>query len=217
MKTESQVPTIVRLQLGAMRTNCYLLADSGEVAVIDPGFEPDRILAAVDRLPAPAQVKLVLNTHGHIDHIGANAEIIRATGARLLIGRQDAAMLSDAQGNLSVFLGQGIVSPPPDRLLDEGDTIDVGRTVLTVWATPGHTEGGICLIGDGFAFTGDTLFFDSMGRTDFPGGSDRKMQASLERLVRSLPDESMIYPGHKDPGRMGDIKRVNMFLDFARW
>jgi hydroxyacylglutathione hydrolase len=205
-----------------MGTNCYLLADHGEIAVIDPGFEPNRVLSEARRLAArpgqePRILKYIINTHGHIDHIGANAEIKRATGAQILIGYQDAGQLTNSQSNLSVFLGQEVLSPPADRLLREGDSVKVGETVMKVYETPGHTEGGICLIGDGFAFTGDTLFFDSMGRTDFPGGSERKIKASLQRLVDLLPDDTMIYPGHNEPGLMRDAKRVNMFLDFDRW
>jgi glyoxylase-like metal-dependent hydrolase (beta-lactamase superfamily II) len=200
-----------------MGTNCYLLIDSGEIAVIDPGFEPERLLAKVDAYGGRKAVKYIINTHGHVDHMGANAAVQRATGAQILIGRNDAGQLTDSQQNLSVFLGEQAVSPPADRLLKEGDTVEVGATRLKVVETPGHTEGGICLIGDGFAFTGDTLFFQSMGRTDFPGGSERKIMASLKRLTELLPDDTMVYPGHEDVGRMRDCKRVNPFLDFDNW
>ena len=201
-----------------MGTNCYLLLDDGEIAVIDPGFEPERILREIKRLQdsSSSVVRrpscIIINTHGHIDHIGANAAIKAATGALILIGRGDAGHLTDSNGNLSAFMGEVVISPPADRLLKEGDLVTVGETTLKVYETPGHTEGGICLVGDGFAFTGDTLFFESMGRTDFPGGSERKIKASLKRLVELLPDDTMIYPGHDEPGLMGDAKRVNPFL-----
>lgn len=202
---------VLRLQLGEMGTNCYLLADGSEVAIIDPGFEPDRILESLYRLSAGGK-RLIINTHGHIDHIGANAAVKDITGAPILIGRRDAVQLTDARSNLSFFLGQEVVSPEADRLLDEGDIITVGTTELRVIETPGHTEGSICLVGDGFAFTGDTLFFDSVGRTDFPGGSEEKLFASLRRLLAELPDETVIYPGHNEPGRLGDAKLINPFL-----
>jgi len=200
-----------------MGTNCYLLIDSGEIAVIDPGFEPERVLAELDRHGGRDKVKYIINTHGHVDHMGANAEVKQATGARILIGRKDAGQLTDSRQNLSCFLGESAISPPADQLLSEGDLVEVGATRLKVIETPGHTEGGICLIGDGFAFTGDTLFFQSMGRTDFPGGSEKKIMASLKRLVELLPDDTIIYPGHEEPGRMQDCKRLNPFLDFERW
>jgi hydroxyacylglutathione hydrolase len=210
---------IVRLQLGPTETNCYLLEDAGEVAVIDPGFEPDRILKELKNLslrsPTPDSrppVKYIINTHGHMDHMGANAEIKAATGAPILVGRRDAEQLTDAGKNLSMLFGAEVVSPEPDRLLSEGDIVELGNLKLKVVETPGHTEGGICLIGDGIAFTGDTLFLDSMGRTDFPGGSESRIFASLKRLVELLSDETMIYPGHNEPGRMSDAKRINPFL-----
>ena len=161
-------------------------------------------------------MKYIINTHGHIDHIGANARLKQLTGAQILIGRQDAEHLLDAGKNLSQFLEQPVTSPPADRLLSEGDRIMVGMTVLKVMDAAGHTVGGICLIGDGFAFTGDTLFYASIGRTDFPGGSEKMIMASLKRLVQTLPDDAMVYPGHEDPGLMREIKRVNPFLSCYR-
>lgn len=213
---------IIRVQVGNMDTNCYLLVDHGEVAVIDPGFEPETVLAAIDDLKAnnpkdapPIKVKYIINTHGHINHIGGNAEIKKATGAQLLIGAHDAEQLTDSTKNLSAFVAGPVVSPKPDRLLKEGDRVVVGMVVLKVIEAPGHTPGGICLIGDGFAFTGDTLFFASIGRTDFPGGSEKEIMASIKRIVSLLGDDTMIYPGHHEPGRLGDAKNVNPFLSWG--
>jgi len=209
--------------VGNMGTNCYLLADSSEIAIIDPGFEPDRVLQEIEAIrvespnpTSPWTVKYIINTHGHVDHIGANARLKQQTGARILIGRRDAEHLTDASKNLSQFMAEPVVSPPADQLLSEGDRVVVGSTAMKVVDAPGHTIGGICLIGDGFAFTGDTLFYASIGRTDFPGGSDKMIIASLKRLVKLLPDATMVYPGHDDPGLMRDIKRVNPFLTYYR-
>lgn len=214
---------IVRVMVGNMGTNCYLLADASEIAIIDPGFEPERVLQEIEAIrtasPNPTSpwfVKYIINTHGHIDHIGANARLKQLTGAQILIGRRDAELLTDAGKNLSQLMDQPTVSPAADRLLDEGDVVAVGSTGLKVLNAPGHTVGGICLIGDGFAFTGDTLFYASIGRTDFPGGSEKMIMASLKRLVQMLPDDTMVYPGHEDPGLMRDIKRVNPFLSYYR-
>jgi glyoxylase-like metal-dependent hydrolase (beta-lactamase superfamily II) len=204
---------IVRLALGTMGTNCYLLADSGEVAVIDPGFEPGVILAELKKLGG--RVKYIINTHGHIDHMGANAAIKQATSAEIVIGRKDAEHLTNAQSNLSAFMGGSITSPPANLLVQEGDAIKVGKVVMKVMDAPGHTEGGICLIGDGFVFTGDTMFFASIGRTDFPGGSEKQIIASLRRLVEVLPDNTMVYPGHEEPGLMRAVKRANPFLFYG--
>jgi glyoxylase-like metal-dependent hydrolase (beta-lactamase superfamily II) len=214
---------IVRVMVGNMGTNCYLLADTFEIAIIDPGFEPERVLQEIEAvrtaIPDPTSpwvVKYIINTHGHIDHIGANARLKQLTGAQILIGRRDAEHLTDAEKNLSQLMDQPVVSPAADRLLDEGDEVVVGGTAMKVMNAPGHTIGGICLIGDGFAFTGDTLFYASIGRTDFPGGSEKMIMASLKRLVQRLPDDTMVYPGHEDPGLMRDIKRVNPFLSYYR-
>jgi glyoxylase-like metal-dependent hydrolase (beta-lactamase superfamily II) len=216
-------PKIVRVMVGNMGTNCYLLADTPEIAIVDPGFEPDRVLQEIDAIrtanpnpTSPWVVKYIINTHGHIDHIGANARLKQLTGAQILIGRRDAELLTDAGKNLSQLMDQPTVSPAADRLLDEGDVVAVGGTGLKVINAPGHTVGGICLIGPGFAFTGDTLFYASIGRTDFPGGSEKMIMASLKRLVQMLPDDTMVYPGHEDPGLMRDIKRVNPFLSYYR-
>jgi glyoxylase-like metal-dependent hydrolase (beta-lactamase superfamily II) len=221
MSQASGAPEIVRLQLGPTGTNCYLLKSDAEIAIIDPGFEAERVLAGLKRLGgygpgADARVVYIINTHGHIDHIGANAGLKRALGAPIVIGHADARLLTEAGLNLSLLFGIEVVSPAADRVLREGDVLEIGGLRLTVVETPGHTEGGICLLGDGLAFTGDTLFFDSMGRTDFPGGSEPRIFASLKRLVELIPDDAVIYPGHNEPGRMKDCKRVNPFLDFER-
>jgi len=214
---------VVRVMVGNMGTNCYLLADTSEIAIIDPGFEPERVLQEIEAIKtaspnsvSPWVVKYIINTHGHIDHIGANARLKQLTGAQILIGRRDAELLTDSGGNLSRLMDQPVVSPPADRLLDEGDKVVVGSTSMKVMNAPGHTIGGICLIGDGFAFTGDTLFYASIGRTDFPGGSEKMIIASLKRLVQVLSDDTMVYPGHEDPGLMRDIKKVNPFLSYYR-
>jgi len=211
------------VMVGNMGTNCYLLADNYEIAIIDPGFEPERVLEEIDAIrnatpnsTIPWSVKYIINTHGHVDHIGANARLKQLTGAQILIGKRDSELLTDSTKNLSQFLEEPVVSPAADRLLSEGDKVTVGGTVMKVLDAPGHTVGGICLIGDGFAFTGDTLFYASIGRTDFPGGSEKMIFASLKRLIQLLPDEAMVYPGHEDPGLMREIKRVNPFLSYYR-
>jgi glyoxylase-like metal-dependent hydrolase (beta-lactamase superfamily II) len=214
---------IVRVMVGNVGTNCYLLADSGEAAIIDPGSEPEHVMSELRALenedpkhPKKLDVKYIINTHGHVDHMGANAQIKRLTGAPILIGKKDAAQLTDAQQNLSTYFDGPVVSPKADLLLGEGDKIRVGMTVLKVLDAPGHTEGGICLMGDGFVFTGDTLFYASIGRVDFPGGSEKQIFASIKRLIGMLSDDTMIYPGHNDPGLLRDIKRVNPFLSYYR-
>jgi glyoxylase-like metal-dependent hydrolase (beta-lactamase superfamily II) len=157
-------------------------------------------------------VKYVIDTHGHIDHIAANSEVIEATGAQLLIHELDARLLAHPDGNLSSLMGMRFTSPAASRLLKEGDKVVVGEDEMTVLHTPGHTPGGICLLASDYAFTGDTLFVDSIGRVDFPGGSEEQMQASLNRLQAILRKETELYPGHGEPGRFGRALLVNPFL-----
>jgi hydroxyacylglutathione hydrolase len=201
---------IERLVVGPLATNCYILKSGDELAVIDPGGDAERILDKVDELGGT--VKYVVDTHGHIDHMAANSEVVEATGAQLLIHELDARLLAHPDRNLASMMGLEISSPVPDRLLKEDDKIEIGEDELTVLHTPGHTPGGICLLGSDYAFTGDTLFLDSIGRVDFPGGSEEQMQASLNRLQVVFRKETMLYPGHGEPGRFGRALLVNPFL-----
>jgi len=202
--------TIERLVVGPLATNCYILKSGDELAVVDPGGDAETILSKTEKLGGI--VKYVIDTHGHIDHIAANREVIEATGAELLIHELDAGLLAHPDRNLSSLMGMRLTSPAPSRLLKEGDKVVVGEDEMTVLHTPGHTPGGICLLAPDYAFTGDTLFLDSIGRVDFPGGSEEQMQASLNRLQAVLRKETMLYPGHGEPGRFGQALLVNPFL-----
>jgi len=202
--------TIRRLVVGPLGTNCYILKSGEELAVIDPGGDAEAILSEAKVLGGT--VNYVIDTHGHIDHIAANREVIEATGAELLIGELDAKLLAHPDRNLSSMMGMSLTSPAPNRLLKEGDKVAIGEEELAVLHTPGHTPGGICLLGPGYAFTGDTLFVDSIGRVDFPGGSEEQMMASLTRLQSLLRKETELYPGHGEPGRFGRALLVNPFL-----
>ena len=202
--------TIERLVVGPLATNCYILKSGVELAVIDPGGDAEMILAKAKELGGT--VKYVIDTHGHIDHIAANREVIEATGAQLLIHELDARLLAHPDGNLSSLMGMRLTSPAPSRLLKEGDKVVVGEDEMTVLRTPGHTPGGICMLASGYAFTGDTLFVDSIGRTDFPGGSDEQMQESLNKLQTVLRKDTMLYPGHGEPGTFARALLVNPFL-----
>jgi glyoxylase-like metal-dependent hydrolase (beta-lactamase superfamily II) len=130
----------------------------------------------------------------------------------LLVHELDAAMLLNPDRNLAALAGMSADSPAATRRLKEGDRVRVGEAEFAVVHTPGHTPGGICLIGDGLAFTGDTLFVDSVGRVDFPGGSEELMMESLRRLQVLLRRDMMLYPGHGEPGTFGRALLVNPFL-----
>ncbi|OGF26311.1 hypothetical protein A2303_03885 [Candidatus Falkowbacteria bacterium RIFOXYB2_FULL_47_14] len=171
---------IKRFVVGEIATNCYLVSSAGEAAVIDPGDNGELILEEIKK----ARVKLVyvINTHGHFDHVLADEYLKKATGAKILI--------HEAEKILIDF--------PADRYLSDGDVIVIGGVELKVLHTPGHTPGGICLLGDGFIFTGDTLFLNGIGRTDFEWSSETDMEASLKRLGDIIKPGMAIYPGHGD-------------------
>ncbi len=212
--------------VGPLGTNCYILESGSELAVIDPGGDADIILDKIEEMSGEGEcrsqkpeartqkcrVKFVINTHGHVDHVAADKAVLDATGAKLLIGELDAVMLKRPEASLAMLMGLELEPLTADRVLAEGDEVTVGDVVMRVMHTAGHTPGGICLLGPGFAFTGDTLFVDSIGRVDFPGGSESRMQESLGRLQAVLGRDTMLYPGHNEPGTFGRALLVNPFL-----
>lgn len=193
--------------------NCYVVSDeTGEGVVIDPGGMAKQILAYIRE--AKLSIAAVLNTHGHCDHIGANDEIRDETGAPLYIHREDAAMISDMKLNLSAFMGFRVISRPAEHLLSEGDKISFGQSELEVIHTPGHTKGGVCFVGEGVAFTGDTLFAGSIGRSDFPGGSERDLIGNIKKKLLALPDETKVYSGHGPSSEIGWERKCNPYLQW---
>jgi len=198
--------------VGPIGVNCYVVsdADSGQGIIIDPGGNAEEILAYVRA--EKIAVQAIINTHGHGDHIGANDAVRKATGAPLLMHAADQYMLTDARANLSAFMGYQALSAPPDRLLTEGDEIAFAGGSFRVVHTPGHSPGGICLIGEGVVFSGDTLFAESIGRCDFPGGSELELVRSVREKLLPLPDETRVYPGHGPETTIGWERRYNPYL-----
>lgn len=199
--------------VGLFDTNCYLIADqaSRDALIIDPGDDHLVVLEAVhaDRL----SVQAILNTHAHADHIAANGALKKEFGCPIMIHEADAPGLADPEANLSGLAGyEAILSPPADRLLVEGDDIAVGGLAFRVIHTPGHTPGGICLLGEEFLFSGDTLFAGGIGRTDFPGGSHEQLVDSIRRKLLVLPDGTIVYPGHGPQTTIGAEKDQNPWL-----
>jgi len=182
------------LAVGPMAANCYVVGcdRTKEAAVIDPGGDAMAIFRVITR--DGLTVRCIINTHAHVDHIAANSEIKRLTGAELLIHELDAASLKNPVRNLSLLSPLAIRSASADRTLRDGDVVAAGDLKLEVIHTPGHTPGGISLRCGDALFTGDTLFSGSVGRTDFPGGSFEALLRSLRRLL-DLGDLN-VYPGH---------------------
>ncbi|MBW2514391.1 MAG: MBL fold metallo-hydrolase [Deltaproteobacteria bacterium] len=187
---------VEQILLSKMDTFCYIVGDekSQTCALIDPAFDTDRILATVENLGL--KVTHIINTHGHSDHCAGNDAIKSATGAQLMIHTADAEKLGKLiHSTFSRILG-GKGSPPADTVLEDGDTVRVGETRLSILHTPGHTPGSICLYTPGHVFTGDTLFVQAVGRTDLPGGSGPQLIESVRRKIYSLPGDTIVWPGH---------------------
>jgi len=204
---------VERIVVGDFETNCYLVGcqESREAVVIDPGASGSGILRAIHE--RGLTVSKIINTHGHCDHIGANRLIKDGTGAELLIHRLDAKMLSDPVANLSSLFLSPVVSPGPDRLLEEGDVIEVGTLTFKVLFTPGHTPGSVSiLIPERAVFSGDLLFKDSVGRTDFPGSSMAVLVNSICTKLLYLDDSVTVYPGHGEITTIGRERQANPFL-----
>jgi glyoxylase-like metal-dependent hydrolase (beta-lactamase superfamily II) len=197
-----------RLVLGPLETNCFLVDDAagGDVLVIDPAAELGEITSQL----AGATVAAIVLTHGHGDHLAAAEELRAETGALLVMHSADVEAAADPSANLSVFVGAPVSVATPERVLAGGDEVAAGGLRLRVIHTPGHTPGGICLLGGGHLFSGDTLFAGSVGRTDLPGGDGRVLARSLSALA-ALPDDTVVHPGHGPDTTIGAERRRNPF------
>lgn len=192
----SEQPLLKTVVVGPLQVNCFLVAcpQTREVLVIDPGDEAGRILAIIR--DAGWQPAKIVNTHGHFDHIGGNRALVAATGAELLIHELDVPLMHKAKVHAQLYGLHTELSPPPDRLLTNGDRIAVGSLTFEVIHIPGHSPGGIALLCGQHLFAGDILFADSIGRTDLPGGDHRALIDGIRRRLWCLPGETIVHPGH---------------------
>ena len=198
-----------KLVVGPFASNCYIVGSESdkEGMIIDPGASAKQILRDVKDLGL--SIRLIVMTHGHMDHIGALKGVKEATGAEVAIHADDARFLRRL--SLSTVYNLSF-PPPPERLLGDGDSIDIGDLHFTVLHTPGHSPGGICLLGHGVLFSGDTLFNYGIGRTDFPGGSHQQLMNNINTKLMALPDDTVVYPGHGPDTTIGTERRGNPFL-----
>jgi glyoxylase-like metal-dependent hydrolase (beta-lactamase superfamily II) len=213
---------VERLVVGDLASCAYIVAkgDHSECIIIDPGAEGEALLKIIEK--HNLRPKFIVNTHGHSDHIAANSFLKqRFPDLEICIHQDDARMLKSSVKNLSLFFGRRIRSPQADRLLKEGDTLEIEGCSFKVLHIPGHTKGGIALLRLGWQgeqndppviFTGDTLFAGGIGRSDFPFGSQRLLVQGIKEKIMTLPDESQVYPGHGPPTTVGEERANNPFL-----
>jgi glyoxylase-like metal-dependent hydrolase (beta-lactamase superfamily II) len=195
----------------------YIAQRRGEdqALVVDPGFDPEAILGWLQR--QRLGLAAILNTHGHADHIAGNAAVKRAyPEAPLIIGAREAGMLSDPDANLSAPFGMPITSPPADRLVSEGERIEVAGFSFLVREIPGHSPGSVVFVCDQFdppfVFGGDVLFAGSVGRVDFPGGSAEALLGGIRSKLFTMPDATTVYPGHGPSTTIGAEKQSNPYV-----
>jgi len=201
---------IRKLTLGPYASNCYIVGDetSKEGMIIDPGAEAGEILRAVEKLGL--KIKLIVLTHRHPDHVGAAAPVKKATGAPLAVHAECARYLPQSPSYVYEQPFEGV--PKPERILEDGDTIDIGELHFKVLHTPGHTPCGISLYGEGHVFTGDTLFNYGIGRYDLIDGDYDALIKGIRTKLLTLPPETIVHPGHGPDSMITTEKRANPFL-----
>lgn len=200
-----------RFTLGPLETNCYIISDSNtqEAVVIDPGMEPEPLLEAILDL----RVTNILLTHGHFDHIGGVAPLHDQTKAQIWIHELEKEWLTDPMKNGSAaWLEDPITSPAADHFFTGGETLTLLGHKVQVLFTPGHSPGHVSFHWGAFVISGDALFAGSIGRTDLEGGDHDTLIESIHRELLSLPDETVLLPGHGPQTTIGDEKRWNPFL-----
>jgi len=196
---------VKQIIVGSMAVCCYIVAceKTGKAAVIDPGGDEKKILAEIK--DKGYQVEYIIATHGHPDHVCGNRVLQEATGAKIVMHRLDSLFFNKPEVR-SYFSMLGLEpSPPVDREVEEGESIEIGTVSLKVIHTPGHTPGGMCLYNAPDLITGDTLFVGGLGRTDFPGGSHEELLHSITTKLLVLPEETVVWPGHGYGGSRSTI------------
>ena len=201
---------IRRLVVGPLENNCYVIADerTKESIVVDPGDEPDRIIESINE--GGFHVNYIICTHAHFDHVGAVSDIKKETGAQIIIHRDELEIYHNTREQAALWGFEIDMLPEPDLFVSEGETVKVGSLEFRILHTPGHSPGGICLLGNGILLSGDTVFAGSVGRTDLHGGNIEALRNSFKRLM-SLSDRTRVLPGHGPESTIGQERTANFF------
>lgn len=201
-----------RIQVGTMEVNCYILAENpgAQAIIIDPGDDTKKIQRVLDKFKLiPA---FIINTHGHYDHIGSDDDF----GVPVYVHKNDSRLLQESDLNFSSFFSTPFHVKSKILELEDGQVITLGQIKLKVIHTPGHTLGGISLLmlspENNILFTGDSLFNQSIGRSDLPGGNQELLVQGIKEKLFCLPDETSVYPGHGEPSSIGEEKKHNPYL-----
>ncbi len=204
---------IRRIQVGTMQTNCYLVYMEGEsqAICIDPGADPKKIIHAAKE--EQVEIRAILLTHGHFDHIEALAEVEKKMEATVYYAKKEKELLADPALNLSKRFHEAI-SFHTGKLLENGDVIAIGSMEIRVIETPGHTSGSVCyyIEKERKLFSGDTLFASSVGRTDFPTGNFEELYRSVREVLFAFPEDTIVYPGHGGETTIAFEKNNNMMI-----
>ncbi len=213
--TEPQVTELMvrGMVVGVFQENCWVIGNrrTGEAICIDPGDQPEDILAMAREMGVT--IKLIANSHAHVDHILGVGDIKNETGAKFLMHRDEASIAAQAAKSALMIVGREVPDPPtPDYQPEDGDVVEVEGVKLTVIHTPGHTPGSLSFYAEGMLFSGDTLFAGSIGRTDLPGGDYEQEMASIIDKLLILPDETVVLPGHMQETRIDAEKQTNPFV-----
>lgn len=206
-------PIVACITVGMLEENCYLYAcpQTREAVIIDPGDEASRILEAIKELQITP--KYIINTHGHFDHTGAIDEVSAVYPVPLAVHPADVYMYTDERISKRYNLKHPLVERKPDILLKEGDRFAIGTLTLEVVETPGHSRGGVCLISQPYCvFSGDTLFYRGIGRTDLEGGDYEQLIQSIRSKLYTLTEDLFVFPGHGEPSTIEEEKHENPFV-----
>ncbi|SES73418.1 Glyoxylase, beta-lactamase superfamily II [Natronincola peptidivorans] len=197
---------------GVYGANCYVIADekTNEAAVIDPGGDADKIMEVLQK--NELDLRYILLTHGHGDHIGGVQELKEKTNAPVYVHKGDLNLLQDKNKNYSALMGGPVIEMTADSFLEDGSVLTLGDLKLKIIHTPGHTRGGVCIHVNNNVFTGDTLFANSIGRTDLVGGDFDIIIQSIKEKLFTLDDDSIVFPGHGPASSIGIEKTTNPFI-----